>query len=59
MHRDAQGKPGSDERGDENQLEADAVLVLAGAGVVVSSGAEIPSMWGPGVVTGEAGIPLM
>jgi len=45
--------------GDENQLEADAALVFAGAGVVVSSGAAAASMWGPGVVTGEAGIPLM
>ncbi len=48
--------------GDENQLEAEAALVLAGAGagVVVSSAAvETSSMWGPGVVTGEAGIPLM
>ena len=43
--------------GDENQLEADAVLVFAG--VVVSSGAATPSIGGPGVVTGEAGIPLM
>ena len=67
MHRDARGCTGNTwirhfdptSAGDENQLEEDAALVLAGAGVVVSSGAEIPSMWGPGVVTGEAGIPLM
>ena len=45
--------------GDENQLEADAALVFAGVGVVASSGAETPSIWGPGVVTGDAGIPLM
>ena len=45
--------------GDENQLEADAAFVLAGDGAVVSSGAAAPSMWGPGVATGEAGIPLM
>src|ERR1700674_2022064 len=53
VHGDAQGRPS------QNQLEADAAFVLAGAGAVVSSGAEPPSMCGPGVVTGEAGIPLI
>src|SRR6267378_2861289 len=51
VHREARGTPS------QNQLEADAALVLPG--VVVSSGAETLSMYGPGVVTGEAGIPLM
>src|ERR1700688_1329936 len=60
-HGDAQGTTGSDTwirhldptgAGDENQLEAEAALVLAGAGVVVSSAVETSSMWGPGVVTG-------